>query len=121
MAKRDVIDQARLSAYFTEISDDIFKEKLRRIVSIPTLNSLNLILSPTHVFFQYFHILTNFLSPQGFKHVHLTYSQAVMVMVKAEKRLDRKFTVEEIEDGTMGALLEESDFDIEKTVSTHIY
>ena len=44
-----------------------------------------------------------------------------MVMVKAEKRLGRKFTVEEIEDGTMGALLEESDFDIEKTVSTHFY
>ena len=44
-----------------------------------------------------------------------------MVMVKAEKRLNRKFTVEEIEDGTMGALLEESDFDIERTVSTHFY
>ena len=44
-----------------------------------------------------------------------------MVMVKAEKRLDRKFSLEEIEDGTMGALLEESDFDIEKTVSIHFY
>ena len=53
MAKRDVIEQARLSAYFTEMSDDIFKEKLRRIVSIPTLNSLDLILSLTHVFFNF--------------------------------------------------------------------
>ena len=33
MAKRDVIEQARLSAYFTEMSDEIFKEKLRKIVS----------------------------------------------------------------------------------------
>ena len=38
-------------------------------------------------------------------------------MVKAEKRLGRKFTVDEIEDGTMGSLLIESDFDTEKTVS----
>ena len=38
-------------------------------------------------------------------------------MVKAEKRLGRKFTPEEVEDGTMGALLIESDFDTEKTVS----
>ena len=38
-------------------------------------------------------------------------------MVKAEKRLGRKFTTEEVEDGTMGALLIESDFDMEKTVS----
>ena len=51
MAKRDVIDQARLSAYFTEMSDDIFKEKLRRIVSIPILNSIDLILSLTYMFF----------------------------------------------------------------------
>ena len=38
-------------------------------------------------------------------------------MVKAEKRLGRKFTTEEVEDGTMGSLLIESDFDTEKTVS----
>ena len=44
-----------------------------------------------------------------------------MVMVKAEKRLNRKFTLEEIEDGTMGSLLEGSDYDIEKMVSTHIH
>ena len=38
-------------------------------------------------------------------------------MVKAEKRLGRKFTVDEVENGTMGSLLIESDFDTEKTVS----
>ena len=37
-------------------------------------------------------------------------------MTKAEKRLGRKFSLEEIEDGTMGSLLIESDFDTEKTV-----
>ena len=42
-------------------------------------------------------------------------------MVKAEKRLGRKFTPEEVEDGTMGALLIESDFDTEKTVSRLFY
>ena len=120
MAKRDVIEQARLSAYFTEMSDEIFKEKLRKIVSSFPI-SLYSFYYRSRTCFSFPFNLINLSLLQGFKYIHLTYSQAVMVMVKAEKRLERKFTVEEIEDGTMGALLEESDFDIEKTVSTPIY
>ena len=112
--KPDVIEQARLSAYFAEMQEEFFEDKLRRIVSFQVVTFHILQLSPT---LTRAHSLTKRFPLQGFKYVHLSYSEAVLVMVKAEKRLGRKFTVDEIEDGTMGSLLIESDFDTEKTVS----
>ena len=110
-----MIEQARLSAYFADMQEEQFQDKLRRIVSVLLYFNQIPLLSPTHVFSLF--VLNQSFYLQGFKYVHLSYSEAVLVMTKAEKRLGRKFTQEEIEDGTMGALLIESDFDTEKTVS----
>ena len=114
--KQMLLNKPDWLVYFSEMQEEFFEDKLRRIVSLfPFIFSkyCNYRSTSTRVPLsnQYFIFL------QGFKYVHLSYSQAVLVMVKAEKRLGRKFTTEEIEDGTMGALLIESDFDTEKTVS----
>ena len=48
--KFDVIEQARLSAYFADMQEEQFQEKLRRIVSIFTIFQLIPSLSLMHMF-----------------------------------------------------------------------
>ena len=49
--KFDVIEQARLSAYFADMQEEQFQEKLRRIVSISTIIQSNcFIIAHAHVF-----------------------------------------------------------------------
>ena len=65
--------------------------------------------------------LTNaILCPQEFKYTHFTASDAVKVILKAEHRLGRKFTREEIEGGALKDLLIEDDYKIDKVVSSYL-
>ena len=122
-----MIEQARFSAWASNLAEEQFKDKLKRLVSYLCLD---LTLSPITMCFQFsmslplvrvfFGSSHLFFFIQGFKYYTISPNQAVLVMLRAEKRLGRKFTVEEIEAGEVGPLLIESDFETDKMVSSYV-
>ena len=61
--------------------------------------------------------LTNF--EQGFTKFHFTPLEVLAVIQHIEKRLDRTFSPEEIENGVLKDLITEEDYNMVKVVSTH--
>ena len=58
--------------------------------------------------------------PQGFLSFHFTPFEVLLEIEQCEKRLNHKFSPEEIENGCLKDVLIEVDYDILKAVSTYL-
>ena len=56
---------------------------------------------------------------QGFTQLHFTSLEVLAIIEGVQKRLDKKFTVEEIEQGVLKDVLIDEDYDLTRVVSSH--
>ena len=61
--------------------------------------------------------LNQFFGMQGFTQLHFTPLEVLAIIEGVQKRLDKKFTAEEIEQGILKDVLTEEDYNLTRVVS----